>query len=197
VASFRAIAATGRTLERLLNACFDADEPIAGRNTRAVLVRSDDFEQGSADNPIQFPALSIFLHRVEINRTMRAAWSAVASLDGRARLPLDLHYLLTPWADNAEFEHLVLGKAMECLETTPIVGGPQLFPSAEWAPNEGLQILAEDATTDAIMRTFESLESDFRLSVPYVVRIVRVDASEAHADPTVTAVVAGSVPEVA
>jgi hypothetical protein len=197
MASFRAIAATGRTLERLLNACFDADEPVAGKNTRAVLVNSDDFDLNGADNPIVFPALSLFLYRTEVNKAMRAAWSGVAAVDGRARLPLDLHYLLTAWADNAEFEHAVLGKTMECLETTPILSGPQLYPAGDWAPNEAVQIVSGEAATDSIVRTFESLDANFRLSVQYIARVVRIDAREAFPDPTVTAAVTGASPSVA
>jgi hypothetical protein len=197
MASFRAIAATGRTLERLLNACFDADEPVAGKNTRAVLVRTDDFDLGGADNPIVFPALSLFLYRTEINKTMRAAWSAVAAVDGRARLPLDLHYLVTAWADNAEFEHAILGKTIECLETTPILSGPQLYPAGDWAPNEAIQVVPGETATDSVVRTFESLDANFRLSMQYIARVVRIDAREAHPDPPVTAADPGATPSAA
>ena len=126
MASFHAVAATARSLERLLNGAFDGDEPIAGQTTRAVVVRSEDFDLGVADNPIVFPALSIFLYRVAVNGTMRAAWAASAQADGRAHLPLDLHFLLTPWADNAEWEHLILGRTLQALQDNPVLTGPLL-----------------------------------------------------------------------
>src|SRR5437762_13837895 len=98
---FESIAATARSLERYLNACFDADEPIDDATTTAVLVRTDDFDVAASED-LATPALGLFLYRVEVNKTMRAAWSALGYLDGRSHLPLDLHFLATAWADNAE-----------------------------------------------------------------------------------------------
>ena len=202
LASFAAVEGVGKSIERLLQSCFVNDEPVAGKNTKAKLVRTEDFENKGARIPR--PALSIFLYRVEINRTMRPSWAAVGSLDGRGHLPLDLHFLLTPWADNAESEYLVLGKTMECLEATPILSGPLLyeppstptppFPFARWAPNEAIQLIAEEITTEAVMRTFDSLEADYKLSVPYVARVVRVDTRVGETDKPVTSIVRGAAP---
>ncbi len=178
----------------MLNACFDAEEPVPNQQTRAVLVRTADFGETLSATNIGSPALSIFLYRVECNKTMRAAWSAVGSVDGNSHLAVDLHYLLTPWADNAEFEQRILGRAMQCLETTPVLSGPLLHPLTEWAPNETIQLMTEDLTTEAVMRTFDSLPTDYRLSVPYVARLVRIDGLTATPDPPVTTAVTGTVP---
>ena len=82
---------------------------------------------------------------------MRAAWSAVGADDGRSHLPLDLHFLLTPWASNAEHEQRILGTRDAGLEDVPIVHGPTLDVSARrgWAPDEALQIVAEEMSTEA------------------------------------------------
>jgi Pvc16 N-terminal domain len=194
MAGVAALAAAGKSIERLLNACFDASQPIENKTTRAVLVRTDDFEDGDTSSQIKPPALSVFLYRVDFNKTMRAAWSAVGFHDGRGHLALDLHYLLTAWADNAEHEHLILGQALQCLETTPILGGPLLYPSGGFTPNECLQLVMEEVSTEALMRTFDSLPTDYRLSVPYLARVLRIDSRQAHPDVPVTTVVAGAVP---
>jgi hypothetical protein len=196
MADFHVIAAAGRTIQRVLDAAFDDEEPVDGAATRAVLVRSDDFDLSQADNPIVFPALSIFLYRVHVNATMRAAWAAPTLVDGRTRLPLDLHYLLTPWADNAEWEHQILGRAVQVLDETPILSGPLLYPSAAWDDHEALQVAVEDAELDAITRTWDSLDADFRLSVPYVVRVLRLDGRLPLPAEPVRTVVDGLVPEV-
>src|SRR5688572_21021822 len=142
------------------------------------------------------PALTIFTYRVDFNKTMRAAWSGVGSLDGRGHLPLDMHFLFTPWGDNAEDEHRILGKAMECVESTPILSGPLLYPepAAMWAANESLQLVMEEITTEEVMRTFDSLPTDYKLSVPYLARIVRIDTQRAHPPPLITEVVRGLAP---
>ena len=46
MADFRCISAAGKTIERVLNACFEEEQPISDqRPTRAVLVRSQDFDR--------------------------------------------------------------------------------------------------------------------------------------------------------
>ncbi len=197
MAGFQAIAAAGKTVERLLDARLNADKPVPNTRTRAVLVRTEDFAQ-EGDSLIAPPVLSIFLVRADVNHTMRAAWSAAGVLDDRAHLPLDLHYLLTAWAKNAEWEHRILGSAMRGLEETPILSGPQLDASnaAGWAPTESLQIVPEEMTTEAVMRTFDSLETSYRLSVPYVVRIVRLESSPPEPRLPVVTAIAGAVPTV-
>ena len=197
MAGFAGIAAAGRTIERLLNAAFDEEQPIPGLGprTRAVLVRTADFEPAVVATNIGSPALSIFVYRVDFNKTMRAAWSGVGTHDGRGHLAVDLHLLLTAWADNAEFELRILGRAMQAIETTPILNGPLLDPSTDWAPNESVQLVLEDISTEAVMRTFDSLPTDYRLSVPYIARILRIDSRVARTEGFVTTLVVGTVPE--
>ena len=196
MAGFAGIAATGKSIERLLNAAFAEEEPVPGKKTRAVLVRTSDFEETNAATNIGSPALSVFLYRVDSNKVMRAAWSAVGSQDGVPHFAVDLHFLLTPWADNAEFEQRILGKAMQCLETTPQLSGPLLHPSADWAANETVQVVSEDIPPEAMLRAFDSLPTDYRLSVAYVARVVRIDGREATPTPPATTVVAGAVPTI-
>jgi hypothetical protein len=167
---------------------------VPARTTRAFLIRTEDFDQSGNGSIIQRPGLSIFLYRVDFNKTMRAAWAGVGLQDGRSRLPLDLHFLLTPWADNAESEHAILGRAMQCLDSVPILSGPLLHPSGEWQPNEAVNLLMDEISTEAVMRTFDSLPTDYRISVPYIARVVRLDARVAHPSPPVTTVVSGKVP---
>lgn len=207
MAGFAGMAAVGKSIERLLNAAFEEEQQdanpqrwlVPNKKTKAVLVRTADFEADTIGTSIGSPALSIFLYRIDFNKMMRAAWSAVGSQDGLGHLPLDLHFLITAWADNAEFEYRILGKAMQCLETTPILSGPLLFPSlfTNWTPNESIQIVLEEISTEALMRTFDSLPTDYRLSIPYIARITRLDSRQASLDPLVTTAITGLVPSVA
>jgi hypothetical protein len=195
VANLSSISAAGKSIERLLTAAFsEAPVPVAGKTTKAFLIRTEDFDQTSASTIILRPAVSIFLYRVDFNKTMRAAWSGVTSQDGVAHLPLDLHFLLTPWADNAESEHAILGRTMQCLDSTPILSGPLLHPSGEWTPNEAVHLVMEEISTEAVMRTFDSLPSDYRISVPYIARVVRLDGRRPATAPQVTTLVTGKQP---
>lgn len=197
MADFLSLAATARSLEKLLNHAFDVDEPLGvGTQTKAVLVRTEDLDPAGAVGVITAPALSLFVYRVDFNRTMRAAWSAVANQEGRAHLPLDLYLLLTPWAENADFELRILGKAMECLDATPILTGPLLDPLGNWAPGEAVQICLADLTTEDLMRTFDSLPVDYNLSVLYVARVITLSERVASPDPNVLTLATGTKPGV-
>ena len=196
MADFTAIASVGKSLERYLSACFTdplVPAPVPGSTTKAVLARTEDFSNGGGGQ-ITPPCLSIFLYRVDFNKTMRAAWSGVGSHDGFGHLPLDLHYMMTPWASDPELEHRIIGRTMQALESTPIMSGPLLTPAGGWAPNEGVQILLEDVPTEWVMRTFDSLPTDFKLSIPYLARVTRIDGRTRSIAPTTTTVVAGLVP---
>jgi len=193
LASFTAIAAAGKSIERILNAAFADLQPIEGKTTTAVLVRTTDLEANDAETRIGSPALSICLYRADFNKTMRASWSAIGSQDGRGHLVLDLHFLITAWADNAEYELLIIGRAMQVLETTPVLIGPLLHASGGWAPAESVSLVLEEIPTEALMRLFDSLPTDYRLSVPYIARMVRVDTLKAVPELPVTTMIAGLV----
>ncbi len=173
----------------MLNAAFEQVQPVPGKTTHAVLARTSDLDTSIQGSIIEPPALSLLIYRVDVNRTMRAAWSAISAHDGRARLPLDLHILITPWAENADHEARILGCAMQCLDAQPILSGPQLQPSGSWAPGEALQISIEDISTENLMRVFDSLPSDYKLSVAYVARILRLDERRAAPDRPVATVI--------
>src|SRR5690349_15028186 len=134
MAGFGGIASVGRSIELVLNTGFQAVEPVAGETTRAMLVRTEDIDPPALTLPR--PGLTILLYRVDFDKTMRASWAAVSSEDGRMHLPVDLHYLLTAWGDNAEHEHRVIGRTMQLLERPGGLSGPLLQPGGGWAPDE-------------------------------------------------------------
>ncbi|MGH8932929.1 MAG: DUF4255 domain-containing protein [Egibacteraceae bacterium] len=195
MAGFRSIAAVGKSIEMVLNAAYAAEEPIDTGPTRAKLIQTEDLD--AVTTTLMRPALSIFLYRVDFNKAMRASWSATGNTDGRAHLPLDLHYLLTAWADNAEHEHRVIGRSMQALEQLGALSGPLLYPDGEWLPGESVQLYLEDMATDDLMRTFDSLMAGFRLSIPYIARVVVVSSDETVPVPHVSTLISGLRPSVA
>ena len=185
MADFTSIAATGNSIVRFLDFCFRERQPIAERNTNVILVRTEDLNR-EPPGLITMPALTLFLYRIDFNKTMRAAWSAVGHSDGDSHLPVDLHFLLIAWAENADHEYRILGRAMQCLENVPILSGPILDPLTDWSEGDAVQICLEDLSTEDVMRTFDSLPVDYKLSMPYVARIIVIDGHEAHPDLPIT-----------
>jgi len=70
MANYTSIAATGKSIERLLGACFRADQPVSDGPTTAALVHTEDFDL--AAGTVVPPAVSVYLYRVEPNAVMRA-----------------------------------------------------------------------------------------------------------------------------
>ena len=198
MAGFAGIAAAGKSIEMLLNAGFEDLQPLdpvpPGKKTKAVLVRTIDFDSTKVATSIGSPALSIFLYRVDFNKAVRAAWSGASGQDGRSHLALDLHYLITPWSENAEDEHKILGRAMQLLESTPILTGPLLHSSGQWEVGESIQVVLEDVSSEAVMRMFDSLPTDYRLSVPYVARVMRLDGTRVSGEGHVITAITGITP---
>ena len=190
MADFTSIAATGSSVVRYLDCCFKERQPIEEKHTKVLLVRTEDLNRNESQL-ITRPALTFLLYRVDYNKTMRSAWASVGHRDGETHLPLDLHFLLTPWADNADHEYRILGRAMQCLENMPIFSGPLLDPITDWAPHEAIQLSLEDLSTEDVMRIFDSLPVDYKLSVAYVARMVLVDGQQRRADAPVTTAVSG------
>jgi hypothetical protein len=196
VANHAAIASAMRSIERLLAASF-RDLDLGTSATTAKIVRTEDLvtrTDGTAGGPPS-QGVSLFVYRVECNKVMRAAWSSVSSVDGRVHLPIDVHFLLTAWASDAVFEHTILGRSLEALEQTPILSGPLLEGSGGWTANEAVQIHQEELGVEAVMRTFDSLPVDFKLSLAYVARIVRLDGARATPTPPVRTAILGRSPE--
>jgi hypothetical protein len=194
MADFDAIASVGVSIQRLLSdALGQAPEPVPGQVTRAALVRTDDFTRGVGTR-ITANCCAVYLYKVEPNRTMRAAWSGVGFHDGIGRLPLDLHYLLTAYSTAPEFEHRILGRVLQTLETTPVLTGPLLGGGGGWAPHEAVHLQLDELPLDQQMRIFDQIPGDFRLSLAYLARVVRLDGRTAFPDPTVSTVVTGLTP---
>lgn len=192
MATSAGIAGVAKSVERLLKLRFAQEEPTTGTTpTGVLLVNADQLKNGP-----QLPGLTIYLYRIEINRTMRPGWSAVGHHDGVGHLPLDLHFLLTAWATDAEDELRILGRAMELLEATPILTGPLLHSLNEnmWSGGESIQLLADEVPSEAVLRIFDLWPARHKLSVSYLARVMRLDTRPARPDLPAGTIVTGLVP---
>src|SRR5262249_5323752 len=126
MATYHAIAAVGQAIRRLLEAaCPRGEFPAA----QFLLIQTGDFQAMAIKEGV-----SLFLYRVAVNGTLRNRPARVAP-DGRRyrpSLPLDLYYLLAPWAETAVKQQRLLGWAMRALEDTAILpAGPLNHPGPD------------------------------------------------------------------
>ena len=131
------------------------------------------------------PAVSLWLYRVTPNEHLRNVPRRGDSADARPPLYLDLHYLVTVWADNALAEHTILAWVLERLHRMPMLDVSSLSPEGGWEPGDQVQLVTEDLATEELMRIWEAVDPAYRLSVPIVARVVRIDLERQPGVPVV------------
>lgn len=179
MASYRAIGAACEAVIRLLQqswqpARFD-DAPLQFK-----VYATKDFEDRTIASGV-----SLFLYRVAVSPVQRT--SPGKRKDGklhRPQLPLELYFILTPWAQQASLEHEILGWMMRTIEDTPILSAGvlnTLLPDV-FAPEETVEIVQGQLTNEEMFRVWDVLPGDYRISVPYMARTVRIDSELALPD---------------
>ena len=119
--------------------------------------------------------ITLYLYCVTVNEHGRQQRPGKMPADQQAPLGLDLHYLLTAWAGNAQDEQIPFAWAMRQLYQYPILDASSLSPEPGWGSDEVIRIIPSELPTEEMMRIWDALEPSYRLSVSYVARLVRLD----------------------
>jgi Pvc16 N-terminal domain len=122
--------------------------------------------------------ITLLLYRVMVNEHARQNRAATRSSDGPASLSLDLHYMLTAWGGTSLDEQLTFAWALRQLHEHPVLDASALSPEAGWAPDEVIQIVPAELSTEDMMRVWDGFEASYRLSSTYVARLVRLDPDQ-------------------
>jgi hypothetical protein len=137
------------------------------------------YRTGSFATPMD-AGVSLFLYRVMVNGVQRTP-PARPTPNGRVRphgLPLDLHFLLTPWAKEASLEQEILGWTMRTLEDTPHLSAGLLnsLVGGVFEPEEEVDVVPGTLSHEELFRIWDVLPTDYQISVPYLARVVRIDS---------------------
>jgi hypothetical protein len=176
MSDYTGIAGVGLSIQQAIAASFARSEPLPGSPTRVLLARGADLLQASMSGTPE-PTLAIFVSRILVNPSMRMTRPGLGTQDSRSFLPINVHFLLIPFADTAESEYRILGRAVECLETTPVLSGTMLAQGTGWTADETIQVVAEETPLETIMRIFETLGIPLRLATPYLARGLRLETT--------------------
>ncbi|MBP1467344.1 DUF4255 domain-containing protein [Candidatus Chloroploca sp. M-50] len=122
--------------------------------------------------------LTLYLYRVTMNEHRRNAPRSSDSARRPLPLSLNLHYLLTVWAESAMAEHNIVAWAMSQFAQEATFGRTQLSAEAGWQPDDLIQVIPEELTIESLMRIWDALEPTYRLSSGYIARVVRIDPDE-------------------
>jgi Pvc16 N-terminal domain len=118
-------------------------------------------------------AISIWLYRISrdpdlVNRPPERL--ADGQLE-RHPLPLDLHYLVTPLANEPTMAQDLLGRAMQTLNDHPVVRGGDLRNPLD-RDRDQLRIFLEPLSVEDLTRLWVASRQPFRLSAGYLVQYV-------------------------
>ncbi len=179
MADYQAVFAVGDALARYLNNAYD---PTAmGFPCTFKLVSSAEIANENTTKLDK--TVSLFLHRMTTAEHYRNVTRLQDSPLEQPVLYLDLHYMLSYWdaaAEGAEAEQKILTWTMQTLQSNPIIDTSVLGLSTSapgWVSGDSVQLIPADLSLQDILDIWNALGPNYRLSVGYVVRVVRVDKS--------------------
>jgi hypothetical protein len=146
------------------------------------LLSSGEFADEANIDP---PTLSLYLYRLTFNEHLRNARTTTVAGEPAGAVSLDLHYLLTIWADNARDEQIVMTWAVHELHRRPVLDLSSLSPAGGWGPGDFVQLIPAELTTEDLMRIWDALTPSYRLSLSYIARTVRIDVPQPLGGPVV------------
>jgi Pvc16 N-terminal domain len=187
LADYQAVFAVGDALAKYLQNAYDP--AVVGFQCAFKLVSSAEI--ANEDTVKLDKTVSLYLHRVTTAEHYRNVTRLPDSQFDQPVLYLDLHYILSYWdanAEGAEAEQKILTWAMQTLQSNAIIDTSVLGLSGSapgWAAGDSVQLIPADLSMQDILDIWNSLGPSYRLSVGYVVRVVRVDRTITPALPVV------------
>lgn len=175
MADTRAIMAVGEALSTLLRTAYQPADFAADLEFRTITPRETTAGQIAA-------GVSFLLYRIVPNGAHRTP-AGRFDAQGRRRqsqLPLDLHFLMTVWGQEATLQNAVAGWALRMIEDSPLLSSGLLNAAAPGAfrPEEVVEIGLAELSNEDLLRIWESMGANaaYQLSVPYVARVVRIES---------------------
>jgi Pvc16 N-terminal domain len=177
VAGYRALSAVGYSLVSFLNQLIAELLPRTSHQMvpRVVLVQAIDYDKvdSSPTAVIAPPAIAVHCYRISLDQESGSGWSAREN-SLPAGVSIRMHVLITAWAASAEEELLYLGCILGALARNSVLTGDRLHPSGDWEQGDSIQVRPDDAAFDSIMDVMKSLNTEYKICLPYVVGGIRV-----------------------
>jgi hypothetical protein len=176
MANHRAIKTVCESVLSLLKSNYQASD-FNNTQLQFEVFLAKDFTTGTGLNV----GVSLFLYRVYVNTSHRTPSGRVGPSGERyqTQLPLDLHFLLTAWGEEASMQHTITGWMMRVLEDHPILP-PGLLNSLDpgvFHPDETVEICLTELKNEDMMSIWRDMvEKKYQLSIPYMARNIRIES---------------------
>ena len=174
------LAGTARSVVELLRAEYLARHGSVGAPSFSVM--APQMLSDALTNQV-----TLLVYRVEQDPSRRYSDLPPSHPGGprRTSLRLDLRFLLTAWMTDGEGELEVLERCMAILDDHPFLSGTILDPTYTWEPETRLSLTLDHLGMEDALRLWDALSPSFRLSVPYVVRTIRISPTDQPVRPPV------------
>lgn len=176
MADYRALMSVSEAIMNLLRAKYDPEE--FNNELEFKVFTSNDFT-----NKTIASGVSLFPYRIYTNGAFRNP-PGRKSKDGRvfrSKLPVELHCLMTIWAQNASLQNSLAGWVMSTLEDNGSIPANLLNSVAAgvFHADETVELSLADLTTEDLFRIWDVLGLNiYQLSIPYVVRVIEIDSMQ-------------------
>jgi hypothetical protein len=169
MATYQAIGSMAQAVVQLLAQSWDSTV-LGGIHPQFEVYQGRDFHA-----PMDV-GLSVFVYRVELDTVQRTYPPADAN--HRNPLPLQVSFLLTPWAQDVSAEHVLLGWGMRAIADNPILSSGFLNAavSGVYRPEETVELVPVSLSNDEIFQLWQVLPSSLQLSTGYQGRVVRIES---------------------
>jgi hypothetical protein len=132
-------------------------------------------------------ALGIYLYRVAVDPFARNRYlqPAPGRTTPRPELPINLHILILGWCSSSESEINYLSAAMQVIGSSLSLEAAHLgLADPSWGDQDTLQVIPEEMSTEDLARLWDSLPGGYRLSVPYIVKTIRLEPDQDVPEPS-------------
>ena len=174
MATYAAIAATCETVVRLLRSNYDPSMFNGAMLDFQVYV-AHDFA-----TPMQ-EGVSVFLYRIYQNGNNRTPAGRLLPDGSRqsTKLPVDLHFMLTAWAQKASLQNQIAGWMMRVMEDNATLP-PSLLNATQpgvFRSDEAVDITLTELSVEDMFRVWETMIGHvYQLSVPYQARMIEIES---------------------
>jgi hypothetical protein len=177
VSDYKVLAEVGQSLINLLWESIQADADLVAliNGPNLISLESPAEHQENSDAAL----LSVYLYRITENPYLKNR-PPVEGTGGKVRKPpmaLDLYYLITPLLKAPRDQQIILGKVMQVLYDRPTLDGPELSGSLADS-GDIVRVVFNAVPLQEVSWVWQALETPYRLSVIYMVRVAMLDSTE-------------------
>jgi hypothetical protein len=170
MATTDAIYSVGETLVSILN----TELASLGLSLNVSLETPDEIKNSPPES-----AVTVLLYQVGICGELRNVLGRTGQNGASRRppLPLELHFMITPWVKDTGDSYRIIGAIARILYDHAILTFGELQGDGVWATDDTVEIMMESLPVEQHYDIWEPTELPYRLSLTYLARIIGIDSA--------------------